>query len=141
MEKPLQWFICLLHANELPFRHLFIHLDGATSGPSAYTGKIVKHLKKSTVFPICIFKIIPTELPNISNIPDLSTDQKYLYTICTAISSGNVPDGLEDMAPGNISHARWLTTASHILRLYIGTPKPSKNLCTTVKYILGKYFR
>ena len=23
LKKPLQWFVCLLHTNELPFRHLF----------------------------------------------------------------------------------------------------------------------
>ncbi|GBN92321.1 hypothetical protein AVEN_52993-1 [Araneus ventricosus] len=26
--KPLQWTVCLLHFNELPFRHLFENLDG-----------------------------------------------------------------------------------------------------------------
>ncbi len=30
LNRPLQWFICLLHANELPLRHLFIKLDGET---------------------------------------------------------------------------------------------------------------
>lgn len=33
LDKPLQWIICLLHMNELPFRHLFQHIDGSTSGP------------------------------------------------------------------------------------------------------------
>lgn len=25
---PVNWFICMLHVNELPLRHLFLHLDG-----------------------------------------------------------------------------------------------------------------
>lgn len=29
-EHPLQWLVCLLHTNELPLRHLFEALDGAT---------------------------------------------------------------------------------------------------------------
>ncbi|GBN46741.1 hypothetical protein AVEN_182126-1, partial [Araneus ventricosus] len=28
LEKPLQWAVCLLHFNKLPFRHLFQYLDG-----------------------------------------------------------------------------------------------------------------
>ncbi|CAG9791464.1 unnamed protein product [Diatraea saccharalis] len=32
LQKPLQWIICLLHLNELPLRHMFLHLDGCTSG-------------------------------------------------------------------------------------------------------------
>ena len=30
LEIPLHWFICKLHANELPLRHLFSNLDGMT---------------------------------------------------------------------------------------------------------------
>ena len=32
--RPLQWLICLLHANELPLRHLLQKLDGVTHGPN-----------------------------------------------------------------------------------------------------------
>jgi hypothetical protein len=28
VKRPLQWFICMFHFNELPLRHLFAHLDG-----------------------------------------------------------------------------------------------------------------
>ena len=38
--RPLQWSICLLHCNELPLRHVFAELDGATSGPDSFSGKI-----------------------------------------------------------------------------------------------------
>ena len=30
---PLQWLVCLLHASELPLRHLFVTFDGATTSP------------------------------------------------------------------------------------------------------------
>jgi len=33
LSKPLQWLTCILHATELPLRHLMKHLDGRTSGP------------------------------------------------------------------------------------------------------------
>jgi len=32
--KSLHWFVCLLHMNKLPFRHLLIHLDGVTHAMS-----------------------------------------------------------------------------------------------------------
>lgn len=42
--RPLQWFICLLHFNELPFRHLFESVDGDTTGPTSFSGQIDKKL-------------------------------------------------------------------------------------------------
>ncbi|GBP60289.1 hypothetical protein EVAR_91571_1 [Eumeta japonica] len=45
LDRPLQWIICLLHMNELPFRHLFEHIDGTTSGPRTFSGSIGKELE------------------------------------------------------------------------------------------------
>ena len=45
--RPLQWSICLLHCNELPLRHVFAELDGATSGPDSFSGKIGSQLSGS----------------------------------------------------------------------------------------------
>lgn len=43
--RPLHWFICLLHFNELPFRHLFEFLDNSkTSGPRTASGLISKQI-------------------------------------------------------------------------------------------------
>ena len=50
--KSLQWQICLLHFNELPLRHLILHLDGTTSGPNSFTGPIGKQLKTCEEKPI-----------------------------------------------------------------------------------------
>lgn len=38
--RPLQWTICRLHLNELPFWNLFEFLDWATIGPNSYKGPI-----------------------------------------------------------------------------------------------------
>lgn len=39
--------------NELPLRHLFVHIDGSTTGPQTFSGEIGKQLesceKKSVV--------------------------------------------------------------------------------------------
>lgn len=44
LQKPWHWFICLLHFNELPLRHLYEAIDGATSGPKIALGPISKAL-------------------------------------------------------------------------------------------------
>ena len=43
--RPLHWFFCMLHANELPLRHLFSILVEKSSGPLCFTGHIGKLLK------------------------------------------------------------------------------------------------
>ncbi|KAJ8928633.1 hypothetical protein NQ314_018777 [Rhamnusium bicolor] len=98
--KALHWFVCLLHMNELPLRHLLIHLDGITQGPNSFLG------------PIGI------ALPKI-DLHQLSNDQKYLYKITEVVTSGTYPENFADLQPGPLAHSRWMTTASRILRLYV----------------------
>ena len=87
LQTPLQWLVCQLHANELPLRHLPIHFDGATSGPRAFTGKIGKAMSTCEKLSIIVFTPLKSELPPMI-AADLSTDQKYLYDICDAVSKG-----------------------------------------------------
>lgn len=138
--KPLQWFICQLHANELSLRHLFEHLDGTTSGPRSFTGPIGKDLKECENLCVISFNAIECLLPEILNHKDdLSTDQKYLYDICRAIDSGSCNDSLAKRNPGKIVHSRWLTMANRILRLYLSSDEPSENLKCLVEFILKVY--
>ena len=44
--KTISMVVSLLHTNELPLRHVFATLDGATSGPDTFAGPIGK---KNTV--------------------------------------------------------------------------------------------
>lgn len=61
--RPLQWSVCLLHFNELPFRHLFQHLDGLTTGPTSYSGSIGQQLRKCAKLPVIKFKSIDCNFP------------------------------------------------------------------------------
>lgn len=70
--------------------------------------------------------------PNIETI-DFSTDAKYLLQIATAVSTGSCSVSLGNLKPGPIHNARWLTTASRVLRLYIASKKSSKNLLALAK--------
>ena len=40
----MHYFICMLHGNELPFRALFYHYDGKSSGPETWSGPIGKDI-------------------------------------------------------------------------------------------------
>ncbi|GBP43074.1 hypothetical protein EVAR_96336_1 [Eumeta japonica] len=70
---------------------------------------------------------------------DISTDQKYLYKIVEAVSTGTFPNDLANKSPGKMSHARWLTRANRILRLYASVETPSENLITLATYIVRVY--
>lgn len=138
IKRPLQWLICQLHANELPLRHLVRYLDGNTSGPLSFTGPIGKLIETCERLPVVRYEKIEVDLPEV-NLKELSTDQNYLYQICTAISTGNCPSNLANKSPGKLSHARWLTTANRILRAYIAIKNPSPSLKILTEYILRVY--
>jgi hypothetical protein len=136
--RPLHWFICLLHGNELPLRHLIQNLDGKTTGPRGFAGPIGNQLHKCETLNIEEFTPVVVDIPFV-NVKDLSTDQKYLFEIHQAISNGNVSENLANRNPGNMSHSRWLTTASRILRLYVGTEDPTDSLLTLTHFIMFVY--
>ena len=77
LQKPLQWLVRQLYANELPLRHLLIHLDGATSDPPAFKCKIGKAMSTCEKLPIVVFTPLESDLPPII-AADLCTEQKYL---------------------------------------------------------------
>lgn len=55
LEKPLHWFICLLHFNELPFKHLFQKIDASiTTGPRTTTGTIAKAIEADDI-PVYLY--------------------------------------------------------------------------------------
>lgn len=138
LNKPVHHFICQLHANELPLRHLVEKLDGKTSGPHGFTGPIGKLLNDCENLPIVAFEIIDAEKPTV-HCYDLSTDQKYLLEIHQAIITGICSPDLAHRNPGKMAHSRWVTTANRLLRLYISTDKPSKIFCSIVQYIMQVY--
>lgn len=96
--------------------------------------KSLKPVLISLSLPSCQSKIT-----SLDNTNDLSTDQKYLWEMCVAVSSRNCPIDLSLKNPGKLAHSRWLTLANRMLRLYVGTESPIENLKTLVQYILKVY--
>ncbi|GBO20964.1 hypothetical protein AVEN_268148-1 [Araneus ventricosus] len=136
--RPLQWSICLLHFNELPFRHIFQHIDGQTAGPKSFSGPIGQQLTCYEKLPVVDYDPIDCSIRNI-DMNLLSKDQQYLLDISNAITLGHCPEDLANWDPGPLSHSRWLTAANRVLRLYTSSSDPTGNLKETVGFILKSY--
>jgi hypothetical protein len=142
LHRPVQWIICWLHLNELPLRHLCKELIGPTEGPGQWKGPIGCALVTCETLPKTIFNIINdgNMFPDIdTDNYNLSRDQAYLYKIIKAIRTGVISDDLLRQKPGPMSMARWLTTASRICRLYVGTSQPSSQLILLTHFIVTNY--
>ena len=90
--------------------------------------------------PIVKFQV--TDVPGMplsSEGIDLSKDQKYLLEMCNAVSAGVCPPSLVNLYPGWLNHARWLTTANRILRLYVVSVEPSGQLIALTTFIMKVY--
>ena len=65
--RHLHWFICQLHANELPLRYWIKTLDGKATDPHGYTGDIGKQLEDREKYSVCNFNAIETAMPCLSD--------------------------------------------------------------------------
>lgn len=65
---------------------------------------------------------------------NMRSDQRYLYRVVVAVNNGTCDDQLANDKPGPVSTARWLTTASRILRLYISSSQPNDSLKNLVHF-------
>ena len=132
----------MLHLNELPFRHLFDAFDEKTTGPATFAGEIGEQFKnKVHQLQLVTFQAVSCDIPRILSqvVNDLSTDQRYLYEMCKAVSMGKMSEELGRRSRGALHHARWLTRANQILRLYVSSLNPSDKLKDLVKIVMQLY--
>lgn len=135
---------CMLHANELYLRAVFIKCDGGlgTTGPESFAGPMGKRCKDDLhLEDVQKFLSIETMVEVISDDlkKDLSRDQKLLHSYCTAIAAGKLPSSLAKQVVGPVNHSRWLTLAIRILVLYTRTEEPDLALVRVVKLISQVY--
>ena len=125
----MQWQICMLHGNELPFRALFTHYDGSTTGPNTFSGVLGSQLKEQMASQE-IVDFQPISSPHFPYLPeivvdDLSWDQHLLYRFVQAIIIGEWDYDLAMLEPGLLCHSRWLTLAQIMLCLYVRITRPN----------------
>ena len=84
------------------------------------------------------------------DIPELvlakmSTDQKITYQLVTAVQRGELPESLQYLKCGQLSHARWLTTGQRVVFLWTRVHELSgedrKTLRILVKFFITFYFK
>lgn len=148
IKRPVQWLVCMLHLNELPFREVFKRLDAQTAGPRGFKGPIGNALNFDPYsLPIAEFAAIDgnTHDVTVDIKSDLSEDQSYLLRASLVVQQGKSLSNPVDLkflakgSPGTLNHARWLTCANRILRLYMATDKPSDELVKLVTFIVRVY--
>ena len=149
-EKVL-WDICLLHTNELPLRHLMRDQGMETSGSNTFSGELGKFVKDEVhLFEVNErFEVLDfaEDLKEIDEeiVDGLSTDQKYLYNIVKMIVTGNINHNFLKHIIGPVNHARWLTTACRLCRLWVSkhglrkNSKVYKSLKVIVSFIVAVY--
>lgn len=52
LQRPLQWFVCLFHFNELPLKSLFEKLLGKQTGPGYWPGQLGRDLSRCHTLPV-----------------------------------------------------------------------------------------
>ena len=145
--RPLQWLVCQLHMNDLPFRKYSLQVDGKQmTGPAMSSGVIAKAIMFNPKdIPIVDFFPIAGKFVDAPGdvYKDLSTDQGYLLKACLTVQVRcdlhQYMPFLECLQPDNINHARLLTKASRVLCLYMSQTVPSKPLQGLVSFIVNVY--
>ncbi|GBN97717.1 hypothetical protein AVEN_202615-1 [Araneus ventricosus] len=138
VKRQLLWGVCLLQFNELPFRHLFLNLDGETTAPISFSGPLATRFSKCEKLPVLNFKSSKCKILEIER-KILSKDQQYLLDISYAIKSGSSPEDLTVREPGPVSLSRWLTTANRALRLYLSIENPADEHKILVSFFLKSH--
>lgn len=131
LKRPLQWVICLYHLNELVFHRLLGFLDPSSCSPDDYSSAFGKQLKNCEKFPVKKFPPIKLDkecLPNNFEKWNLSHDQKFLMNMALALDSGKLSSKLANTKPGRMNKARWVTTMSRALRVYVTYEKPPRGI-------------
>ena len=85
LKRPLHWFVCLLHFNELPFRHLFDTLDkSTTTGPISTTGKLSSKIADCENLPVCIICHFSHRFFSLLNGKiSFNTSNFFFFSACT----------------------------------------------------------
>ncbi|GBM91722.1 hypothetical protein AVEN_104300-1 [Araneus ventricosus] len=139
LNRSLQSFVCQLHANELPIRHLFAHVDKTITGPRSLTGEIRKSSAGCEKLSVVSSTPIEITLWEVTNKKDLSTDQLYLMEICEVINCCHCRESLSKINPGKVCHSRWLRIANRILSFNVADENSSEAFLTLTAFVTKVY--
>ena len=110
------WCICMLHTNELPFLHLIVGIDGATTSNVAFSGLLKLLGSVNEMEYQHHFKALPGG-EDLIILPKIVLDNMS-YKLCNAVKNGFLPSDLREIKSGALNHARWLTTGMRLVYLW-----------------------
>ena len=114
-ERPVHWFVCQIHSNELNLREVFRQLDGSTTGPKSFAGPLGKAASGNVrKLPVAKFRPVAgsvTEIPEAA-AGELSDDQKLLYQLARAVQTGTIAPKVACRKIGPVNHARYAMFAA-----------------------------
>ncbi|GBM84078.1 hypothetical protein AVEN_78333-1 [Araneus ventricosus] len=135
--RPLQWSMCILHFNELPFRHIFQHIDGQTAGPKSFSGPIEQQLTCYETLPVVDYVPIDCSIPDIDrNL--LSKDHSICWTFQMQ-SPWDIVQKTWQIGRRSCLPFQMAIAANRVFGLYISSSDPSGNLKEIVGFILKSY--
>lgn len=139
--------MCLSHILELPTKKLIKNLDGPSLSGDKYSGPIgsllsdVESLPLNFDFPVLDASLIPA----ISSeaLSKLNGDQNMFVKLVLIITTGQIPKNFKNYKIGEMSQARWVTTNTRVLYLFICVhgldPTSTYKLRLLVEFIINVY--
>ena len=125
--QPVHRYICQLHVNELHWREVYVKLDGNTTDSKSFSGPIGKMVAGAVeTAPVVDFNPVPggVESADSDALFQLSHGQSLLYQLAVGMQSGHVPASVANRKTGPLNHARCLTLACRVLRVYVSYTLP-----------------
>lgn len=105
---------CMLHINELPFRHIVETLDGPTSSDKGWSGTVgklfskVENLERKTEFePIPLLEPLVDITEDV--LSKMSTDSVVAWKYLNAIVTGKLDPEVAGIQCRKLCHSKWLT--------------------------------
>ena len=151
LERNLQHGICLLHFDEIIFGHLFVFYCGPSTGPGVFKTELGQQVTciSQNLKPITNYKQVKSIFDWSSLLHDTKLQQnhdiQYFFNMAYSISQPNGREfllkkyGENPPGPGTQDGSRFLNDSAGVLRLYIQTKNPSKELYRLVYISLNFY--
>ena len=123
-------------------------MDGPTVSGRGFTGPVCSLLDKVERMEYNPnFKALSSG-ESLIDIPEdilskMSTDQKTSYRLVSAVKSGSLPESLQYIKCGALSHARWLTTGQRLIFLHTrhhGLDKREKKVLDTLAKFFANFY-
>ena len=143
--RPLQWVVCLLNYVELPMNHLLTLHTGQTKGPRCQEGSLASQFYNLQQELMLDFTRISGKVEeDIDKCVLQNQDIRYFYHLCMGVQKGfqylfGTLGQRKIPLPSQVHEARWINTASAIMRLYIQSEDPSVPLVRLVSIIVQWY--